>query len=105
MTDLENMLAENKAPTPRGSLSDSILSAAQTITPANDTPSRRPWWAVGSIAAVAIAAFLVIQPFNQAPVETDAELVAAAEWEDLAQTVGFSDLYAWVEETPTEEDS
>jgi len=89
MTDLDNLLTQNQAPAPRRDLSARILSAAKTAAPANDSPSRRPWWAMGSLAATGlIAALFLLQP----------TATTQAEWEVIAETSGFSDLYAWVED-------
>jgi len=80
MTDLDTLLDQNIAPTARESLSARILAAAETAQPANDIASRRPWWSIGAVAAMAVmATFFLIQ--------------------------GFTDLYEWVEgadEEPSE---
>lgn len=90
MTDLDKLLAENQAPSPRGHLTDRILAAAETAVPANDDISRRPWWAMGGIAAMAVmAALFWAQP--DAAVDTD--------WNQIADASGFSELYDWVEGT------
>ena len=88
MTDLDTLLNANQAPAVRSDLSSRILAAAQTVEPANDTASRRPWWSVGAVAAMAVmAAIFIILP-SSGP---------AADWEQLADGSGFSDLYEWVE--------
>lgn len=93
MTDLDNILAENTAPAPRAQLSADILAAAQRVAPANDVPTRRPWWAVGTVAAMAIAAVLFF-------VQPTPELTEADQWEQVADASGFADLYDWVEADP-----
>lgn len=100
MTDLENMLAKNSPPAPRASLSANILAEARKIEPANDQPARRPIWAMGGIAAMAIAAVLFfVQP---APDITETE---SAQWEQVADASGFADLYEWIEaDTPPASD-
>jgi len=88
MTDLDTLLDANPAPSVRGSLSTQILAATETAKPANDVATRRPWRAIGSVAALAIAAVIfMIQPTSNPD----------AEWEQLADASGFSELYAWVE--------
>ena len=88
MTDLDTLLNENRAPTVRGDLSSRILMAAETAEPANDTASRRPWYAISGVAAMAVmAAFFVMQPLSE----------PATDWEQIADGSGFSDLYEWVE--------
>lgn len=88
--ELDRLLTDNQAPAPRGSLSDRILAAAETAEPANDDLSRRPWWAMGGIAAMALmAAVFWMQPDPAA--ETD--------WNQIADSSGFSALYDWVEGT------
>lgn len=90
MTDLDKLLAENEVPTPRSNLADKILAAAETATPANDELSRRPWWAMGGIAAMALmAAMFVMQPTQISETETD--------WVQIADASGFTELYQWVE--------
>ncbi len=89
MTDLDRLLDENKAPSPRRNLAQRILVAAETAEPANDDLSRRPWWAVGGIAAMAVmAAMFVMQP----------DPVAETDWDQIADASGFSELYEWVED-------
>lgn len=100
MTDFEKILAENTPPAPRADLSDRILATAQTVKPANDTPKLRPIWAFGSVAVLAIAAFFLAQPMMQA----DPETVVDTQWAEAAETVGFADLYDWVENEPTDLD-
>lgn len=88
MKDLDTLLNENPAPSVRGGLSSRILAAAETVQPANDTVSRRPWYAATGVAAIAVmAAFFFTQP--TADPSTD--------WEQIADGSGFSDLYEWVE--------
>lgn len=94
MTDFDKLLAENTAPAPRANLANEILAAAEKHSPANDeAPRQKRWWAVGSLAAMAmISAFLVFQP-GSSPLDAEAE-----HWELIADNSGFSDLYAWVED-------
>ena len=88
MTDLNTLLDQNTAPTVRASLSSQILAAAETAAPANDVVSRRPWWSLGGIAAMAVmATVFFIQPGSD----------PAADWEQLADGSGFTELYEWVE--------
>lgn len=88
MTDLNTLLDQNAAPSVRSSLSSRILSAAETAQPANDVASRRPWWSVGGVAAMAIMATLfIIQPTSD----------ASTDWVQIADGSGFSELYEWVE--------
>ena len=89
MTDLDHMLAENQAPAARASLSTRILAATDTAAPANDGKStRRPLWAYGGIAAMAvIAAVFWFQLVDD----------SATDWNQIADASGFGDLYAWVE--------
>jgi len=88
MTELENLLNENQAPSVRRDLSARILSAAETVEPANDTASRRPWYAFTGLAAMAVmAAIFFVQPTSEPDVN----------WEQIADGSGFSDLYEWVE--------
>ena len=88
MTDLETLLDQNTAPNVRGGLSARILAAADTAQPANDVVSRRPWWAMGGIAAVAImAALFVVQPASE----------PTTDWVQIADGSGFTELYEWVE--------
>ncbi len=88
MTDLDHMLAQNQAPAPRGNLSAKILAAAETAQPANTSTTRRPIWAMGGVAAMAVMAMMFwVQPAD-AP-ET--------EWDVIADASGFSELYDWVE--------
>lgn len=88
MRDLDTLLNENTAPTVRGDLSSRILAAAETAEPANDTGSKRPWYAVTGIAAMAVmAAFFFVQPGSD----------SVTDWEQIADGSGFSDLYEWVE--------
>ena len=88
MTDLDTLLTENQAPAVRNDLSARILAAAETAEPANDTVSRRPWWSMGGIAAMAVmAAIFIVQPTSD----------TSAEWEQIADGSGFSELYDWVE--------
>lgn len=89
MTDLDKLLNANPAPAVRKSLSSQILAAAETVQPANDTISKRPWWSLAGVAAIAVmTAVFVIQP-NSTP---------ADEWQQIADNSGFSDLYEWVED-------
>lgn len=88
MTDLDKLLDQNKAPDVRGSLSARILAAAETAQPANDLASRRPWWSVAGVAAMAIMATLF---FIQPAAEPEAD------WQLIADGSGFTELYAWVE--------
>jgi len=89
MSDLETFLDANPAPAARSNLSARILAAAETAEPANDTSSSRPWWSIGGVAAMAIiAAFFVFNPTSANP---------DAEWDQIADASGFSDLYEWVE--------
>ena len=95
MTDLDTLLNSNPSPTVRGDLSARILAAADKVEPANDTVSRRPWWSVGGIAAMAVmATIFFIQPTLNASVDDE----HAEAWEQIADGSGFSDLYAWVED-------
>ena len=88
MTDLDSLLTENQAPRVRSSLSAQILAATETAAPANDTASKRPWWSIAGVAAMAVmAAIFVMQPSAD----------TSSEWEQLADGSGFSELYAWVE--------
>jgi len=89
MTDLDTLLNKNQAPAPRSSLADQILAAAETAEAANDTQTRRPWWAMGGVAAMAIMATLF---FIQPAAEPETQ------WDQIADASGFSDLYAWVED-------
>ncbi len=95
MTDLDTLLKSNPAPAVRNQLSAQILAAAEKAEPANDTLSRRPWWSIAGIAAMAVmAAFFFVQPsFNGAGEDEHAQA-----WEQIADGSGFSDLYAWVED-------
>jgi hypothetical protein len=94
MTDLDTLLESNPAPSVRGNLSTRILAAANQAEPANDTRSRRPWWSLGGIAAMAIMATLfVVQPSSHSVLDD----AAAEAWEQIADGSGFSDLYDWVE--------
>ncbi len=89
MTDLNHMLSNNAPPAPRADLSIRILAAAESSAPANDSQSRRPWWAMGGVAAMAVAATLFwVQPADE--IETD--------WNQIAEASGFSELYEWVED-------
>lgn len=88
MTELEHLLKENQAPTVRAGLSARILSAAETVEPANDTATRRPWYALTGLAAMAVMATLF---FVQPTPEPDVN------WEQIADGSGFSELYDWVE--------
>ena len=89
MNDLDTFLDKNTAPAARSSLSARILAAAETAEPANDTQASRPWWSIAGVAAMAVmAAFFLLQPSS-----ADAD----AEWSQIAETSGFSELYAWVE--------
>ena len=88
MTDLDTLLDQNIAPTARESLSARILAAAETAQPANDVASRRPWWSIGAVAAMAVmATFFLIQPASE----------PSTDWVQLADGSGFTDLYEWVE--------
>lgn len=88
MRDLDTLLNENAAPTVRGSLSAQILSASKIVEPANDSPVRRPVWAFGGMAAMAVmAALFILQPASD----------TTTDWEQIADNSGFSDLYEWVE--------
>jgi len=88
MTELENLLNENQAPAVRADLSARILSAAETVEPANDTASHRPWYALTGLAAMAVmAAFF----FVQTPPDPQID------WEQIADGSGFTELYDWVE--------
>lgn len=88
MTELDTLLNENTAPSVRGSLSSRILTAAETVEPANDITERRPMWAIGGVAAMAImAATFLLLPSSDTPTD----------WEQIADGSGFSDLYEWVE--------
>ena len=90
MTDIDTLLHANPAPTVRGSLSSDILAAAETVAPANDMAPWRSWWSFGAVAAMAVmTAIFIIQPVSD----------PAADWEQLADGSGFSDLYEWVEDT------
>ena len=88
MTDLNTLLNANPAPAARSGLSARILAAAETAEPANDTVSRRPWWGMGGIAAMAIMAAVFIAQPTSSP---------SADWEQIADGSGFLDLYEWVE--------
>ena len=88
MTDLETLLDQNPAPAARSDLSARILAAVETAEPANDTATRRSWWSIGGIAAMAVmAAVFIFQPTSH----------PTTEWEQIADGSGFSDLYDWVE--------
>ena len=91
MTDLDTLLNQNTAPLPRAGLAEQILETANKHVPANDGPKRQArWWSGAGIAAMAlIAGFLFIQPGQVAETE---------DWEQIADSSGFSDLYAWVED-------
>jgi len=53
----------------------------------------RPWWSIAGVAAMAVmAAFFILQPFA-----VDSAIDSDAEWSQIADSSGFSDLYAWVE--------
>jgi len=95
MTDLDTLLNANPAPTVRHSLSGRILEATNRAEPANDTASRRSFWSIAGIAAMAVMAmFFFVQPsFNSNFEDEQAEA-----WEQIADGSGFSDLYAWVED-------
>jgi len=95
MTDLDTLLKSNPAPAVRGDLSARILAATEKAEPANDTLSRRPWWSIGGIAAMAVMAtiFFVQPTFNNSLDDEHAEA-----WEQIAEGSGFSELYAWVED-------
>lgn len=94
MTDLDTLLKSNPAPRVQGDVSARILAEADKVEPANDTVSRRPWWSLGGIAAMAVMAtiFFVQPSFNTASEDGHEEA-----WEQIADGSGFSDLYAWVE--------
>lgn len=95
MTDLDTLLKSNPAPTVRGHLSAQIMAAADKVEPANDIASRRPWWSLSGIAAMAVMAmFFFVQPSFNGAGETEQSEV----WEQIADGSGFSDLYAWVED-------
>lgn len=88
MRDLDTLLNENTAPAVAKDLSSRILAAVETAAPANDTVERRPMWAIGGVAAMAImAATFLFLPSND----------PATDWEQIADGSGFSDLYEWVE--------
>ena len=88
MTEIENLLDQNQAPSVRTDLSARILSAVETVEPANDTASRRPWYAFTGLAAMAVmAAIFFVQPTPEPDVN----------WEQIADGSGFADLYEWVE--------
>lgn len=88
MTDLDILLNENTAPAVRRDLSKRILTAVEKIEPANDKMTRRPWWSLSGIAALAImAAMFIFQPASE----------PTTDWEQIADGAGFSDLYEWVE--------
>lgn len=88
MTELDYLLNENQAPNVRADLSARILSAAETVEPANDTASHRPWYALTGLAAMAVmAAIFFVQPTAEPDVN----------WAQIADGSGFSDLYEWVE--------
>lgn len=94
MTDIDTLLNSNPAPTVRASLSARILTAADVAEPANDTVSRRPWWTLGGMAAMAVmATIFFVQPTFNTALEDD----HADAWEQIADGSGFSELYAWVE--------
>jgi len=79
-------LSETKRPP--AFISARILSAAETVEPANDTASHRPWYALTGLAAMAVmAAFF----FVQTPPEPQID------WEQIADGSGFTELYDWVE--------
>lgn len=89
MSDLDTFLNENKAPAARSNLSTRILAAAEIAEPANDTRASRSWWSIGGVAAMAVmAAIFVFQPSPAGP---------DVEWDQIADSSGFSDLYEWVE--------
>lgn len=88
MTEIEHLLDQNQAPSVRTDLSARILSAAETVEPANDTASRRPWYAFTGLAAMAVmAAIFFVQPTPEPQID----------WEQIADGSGFTDLYEWVE--------
>jgi len=88
MSDLETLLNQNEAPAARSDLASRILAAAETAEAANDTRASRSWWSMGGVAAMAImAAIFMLQP-NPEP-ET--------QWEQIADSSGFTELYEWVE--------
>ena len=91
MTDLNTLLNQNTAPLPRAGLAEQILATANKHVPANDGPKRQArWWSGAGIAAMAlIAGFLFIQP---------GQVAETQDWEQIADSSGFSDLYAWVED-------
>lgn len=93
MTDLDTLLNQNIAPAPRAGLADRILATANKRAPANDVPKRQTrWWSGAGIVAMAlIAGVLFIQPGTGTTAETE-------HWEQIADSSGFSDLYAWVED-------
>lgn len=98
MTDLEKLLSENTPPAPRSDLSERIVTAAKTVKPANDAPKFRPLRALGSVAALAIAVVFVLQPLLQ----TEPDTAVETQWAEAAETIGFADLYEWVESEPTD---
>lgn len=88
MTDLNTLLDQNTAPSARGSLSARILTAAETAQPANDVASKRHWWSLGAVAAMAVmATIFFIQPASE----------PTTDWVQIADGSGFSELYEWVE--------
>jgi len=88
MTDLNTLLDQNHAPDMRRDLAARILAASESAEPANDALNRRPWWAMGGIAAMAVmAALFFIQPTS----------TSDADWTQIADASGFSELYDWVE--------
>ncbi len=88
MTDLNTLLDQNTAPSVRSSLSARILTAADAAQPANDIASRRTWWSAGGMAAMtAIAALFFFQSVSE----------PTADWEQIADGSGFTELYDWVE--------
>ncbi len=88
MTELDTLLNENSAPAVAKTLSSRILAAAETAEPANDRIERRSIWAIAGVAAMAIMAATFLFLPSADPV---------TEWEQIADTSGFSDLYEWVE--------
>jgi len=97
MTDLDTLLNQNIAPAPRAGLADHILETVNKRAPANDGAKRQTrWWSGAGIAAMAlIAGVLFFQPGTIA--ETD-PIADAEHWEQIADSSGFSELYAWVED-------
>lgn len=94
MTDLDTLLDQNTAPHVRGGLSTRILAAADMAQPANDVSSRRPWWSLGGIAAMAIMAMIFFLQPTAKP---------STDWVQIADVSGFTELYEWVEGSDDED--